>query len=310
MKITFDDVIGTCLMKTAKPAQMVGIELEYENYSARDTFHEAISNNTYWQIHGDDSLRNHGIEIVSVPLKPHQLDVALQHLQAALDTDPGLVANHRCGYHVHLNFTGMTWADLFKTMVYSCLLEPYMFADFAPNRDQSHFCVPTWANTVLTESIHKSGLALREGLRVPGAKSNKDWRASRNYLGGLLADGPMHQYPLPFLMSPKYSAMNVGAISKFGTVEYRLHPGTKDVNAIRTFAELLLRIQKEAMKYTSPDEIVCKAYQFGVNHLLERVNFIPLTPVPQDILEDAMDTATLIAGHNPVHWSELSWEMK
>ena len=117
----------------------LGIELEYEGY-AGDPIDDRLE---YWSLVADHSLRNGGIEYVSVPLGRDDIASALAVAGDHIE-DNGLEANARCGVHVHMNVMPWTWSQLWSFSAMYLILEPTIFRTFAPGREISHFCVPSF----------------------------------------------------------------------------------------------------------------------------------------------------------------------
>lgn len=146
------DVIG--VKKTAGPR--VGIELEYEDWAG------IVDDDKYWQIAHDGSLRNQGVEFVSIPLAMHQVRPALVYIDGVLkEWNP--TANERCGVHVHLNMSDKTFNHLFTFTTLYALLEPALFKQYAPDRIDNHFCVPMFYNMSQMTALQDDIARLRAG---------------------------------------------------------------------------------------------------------------------------------------------------
>ena len=297
--------VGKTLRKVGYKTQRVGLELEYEDCRISRLTQKDVP---LWMFATDHSLRNSGIEFVSKPLPRKsirtQIDRMLEVAKLA-ECNP----NKRCGYHVHVNCTHLTWNELYCFVVYYTLLEPLLFKHFAPGREVSHFCVPTWTNIALTENLYHDGQVLRTGIPIPWKSTAENGCTLTDMMKAVTASkyGPTR---LEMLSTPKYGAMNFNSLNRFGTLEFRQAPSSLDPEFLEKWALLLLDIQAEAIKYNEPTDIMLEYDANGIVTLCERVGFFPTKEADDLDQEDAVDAAAIIAGHIPVDWKELKWEMK
>lgn len=298
MKISFDSPVGKSLGQKGFTGPRLGIELEYEKTSGPP---EAES--TFWRVEGDHSLRKGGLEFISTPLRPDNLKRAILSMVKAAKLVKAQ-ATPRCGLHVHLNATHLSWRELYKWVTYYALVEPYLFADFCPGREDSHFCVPTWSNTALTEYMYADGQKLRNGINIPELKTGA-WSKASQYLNGNAGK----QHRLMMIHTPKYAALNMSSLKKFGTLEFRQAPSSLSPKFIENWAQILLDIQRVALTYREPSDIVRMYEKLGARAMCADVGFLPKKIVHELDKEDAADAATIIAGHIPVDWHELDWEV-
>jgi hypothetical protein len=91
-------------------------------------------------------------------------------------------------------------------------------------------------------------------------------------------------------------------------LEYRYHPGTHHADEIREWLELLYQIQVVAREFDDPMKVVEWAEDTSIITLCEKVGLEPQEVMHID-QEDAIDMATILAGHVPVNWQQLNWEM-
>lgn len=298
--------VGQTLRKTSYKTARVGLELEYEKCRP-----SKIMSLGKWHTESDHSLREGGIEFVSMPLVPSAIDVAVeQMITQAVASD--CKATQRCGLHVHVNCSHLTWQELYCFVVYYCLLEPTLFAEFAPGREMSHFCVPTWTNVALTEYMYYDGMMLKTGVPINWTSVNKNGCSLKDMLHMVATAryGNGNSGRLQMLATPKYGAMNVNSLKKFGTLEFRQAPSTLDAETIIRWTKLLLAIQTEAIKYNDATDIMLDYDANGLLTLCEAVGLETTKEVDELDQEDAVDTAAIIAGHIPVNWKDLKWEIK
>lgn len=301
MMVDYESPVGKSLGKKTLVGQHVGLELEYEKCKPLE---KAMSPN--WWTDVDHSLRAGGLEFISTPLKRTEVHKAIgDMLSTAISV--GATVTPRCGLHVHVNVTDSTWRELYKFVTYYTLLEPRLFEEFAPGREMSHFCVPTWTNTALAEYMYLDGQRLRRGIRIPGG-TGQNWRNAASYLGTSSMGGGRSR--LQMLNTPKYAALNIASLKKFGTLEFRQAPSSLSPSFIEKWTMLLLEIQKVSQTYNDATDIIKDYDTRGILTLCEKVGFFPRGGIDELDQEDAVDTATILAGHVPVNWQELLWEIK
>lgn len=294
----------------------VGLELEYEGVDIADMFSTEWEW-ARWRNEEDPSLRQGGVEWISRPTKPNMLRAALTQLDDLIARfDP--VVSVRCGLHAHINMSDRTMGDIFRVGTLYGLLEPYIFSAFAPGREDNHFCVPLWYNTAMQGYMYRDNMKLRrgmvmKGMPVPKAEPDPGFLAH----GGLsdihqalvsqaLGEDPSDVFE--FLHDSKYSGFNLRALSKFGTIEYRLPKSTTDVAAVERFARFLLDLHEYAQSFDDPVDILTTWEDIGYEGLVDTLG-MPFTPCENEDLEDALDSALLVAGHEPLTHDDLEWEI-
>jgi len=309
MKLTYDSNIAKIFGKTLISGPKVGIELEFEqaDMGMIDTLQT-----TLWKFDTDHSLRAGGLEFISIPIAPHQLTEALIQAKTALHSCGGIV-NKRCGVHVHLNMLDLNFRQLWQVATYYTLLEPFIFKQYADGREDSHFCVPTWANTTLQQNFYLDACRLYRGLtpkKKPSGLSPGMMATLAHVGGGLASNAPNLLAPLTILTNPKYSAMNFTCLPKFGTVEFRQARGTTSMSWVHDWTTFLLAIRSEALKFDSPDEIINEFERTGFLTLCENIGLEQSPDVNPDDLVDAIDAAIMMVGHKPTDHHTLDWEIK
>ena len=218
MIVDFNTCVGNSLNKMRYKTQRVGLELEYEHTKQGMP---VIDN--MWHTEIDHSLRAGGMEYISVPLLEKEIEEAVFLMVESAKSENSKVTP-RCGLHVHVNASYMKWRELYNFCTYYTLLEPALFATFAPGREQSHFCVPTWMNTALAEFMYQDGQKLRDGIKIPKAVAG-EWKKASLHLGVAAGGMPTTSYgALRMLRTPKYAALNISSLKKFGTLEFRQAP--------------------------------------------------------------------------------------
>ena len=173
------------------PSALIGIEIELENITS------FVPLNYYWTSKDDGSLRNYGVEFVSIPLRGFQIPYALPYLTKAITVDNTPDFSTRTSVHIHLNVRDMPPSQIKTLILLYALFERHFFNIAGTKRETSVFCVPLYRT---------------------------------QQLKGLLEMG-MEELSLNW---HKYSAINCGTVignndvPKFGTIEFRHMYGTLD----------------------------------------------------------------------------------
>jgi Putative amidoligase enzyme len=122
----------------------VGIEVEVENI--KDPADPDLLPNfrDFWKVGKDGSLRDNGIELISVPLRGINISGAINFLQDFLTRCyPKHKFSHRCGVHVHVNCREYEEWQVNNIMYVYCCVETLLFKQFVRNeRDGNSFCMP------------------------------------------------------------------------------------------------------------------------------------------------------------------------
>lgn len=122
----------------------IGIELEIENVP-REFFEWSLPSNIrvpfYWKIVEDGSLRNKGMEFVSVPLAGHNIDYAIHEVARCFENTATLEYSVRTSCHVHLNVSEEDDDFLVRLTAMYALFEPLFFS-LTESRLGNPFCYP------------------------------------------------------------------------------------------------------------------------------------------------------------------------
>lgn len=167
----------------------------------------------YWRTIPDTSLRNDGVELVSAPLQQRQIFEALANLQKFYEANPRSEFSHRCSIHVHVDVQKMTYEQLLVMIGFYLTAEGIFFDSFFPDRKGNNYCFPLTSVQLTQKDIQKR--ALRREV----------W---------------------------KYAAVNLYHLTDFGTLEFRQHPGTKNINDllawIKTIHNIVTYAQRTPLK--------------------------------------------------------------
>lgn len=205
--------------------QAVGIEVEIERYPRSELLaYAGILSNDRWFAEPDGSLRNHGTEFKSSALSPQELVVACDELKAMLQYQHCEVTE-RCGVHVHLNFLQHTEEELLNFLfIYTTIEE--LLSLISGDRLTNVYC------TGISESYLGNDVIEAMRLMYTGLQTGSPW----------LLDAPV----ITRRDGAKYASVSLVRLFDLGTVEIRLHEGTKDVDRIYMWVEILSALRKAA----------------------------------------------------------------
>lgn len=197
------------------PEQLVGIEVEAENFTGLDNSFDVTK---CWRVSEDGSLRNSGVEFISLPMPARVVKSALELLFSSIPEDHPLDFSKRTSIHIHMNVLDDTYEELLNLIMLYVVFEDALFRFAGGFRKKSIFCVPLKETTLLSPSILSDISLITEGVR---------WL--------------------------KYSACNLLPVSYLGTVEFRHLRGTDDIDTIVTWVELLCRLKLAAKEHSFKD---------------------------------------------------------
>ena len=205
----------------AKTGPLLGLECETEGQSLPGVF------DYFWTTVQDGSLRG-GLEYVSIPLKPAQVDKALNQLHKKwVDENAKIKYSFRCSTHVHVNTQDMTLEQL-MCMIFLYMMYENVFMNLvADERVGNRFCLRFQDAQHLTNEVSHMFTLIRQGEGV---------HALRNLRQDAL----------------KYAAFNLHTLRKYGTLEFRALEGTQDVAKIAAWTEAIVRLRSTSMKWDDP----------------------------------------------------------
>lgn len=231
----------------------VGIEIECENVRNRGDIPQGNQLHVYensWIQKEDGSLRNHGAEFVTrVGMTAEQAGPALRVLDDVFGSMyPEITANNRTGVHVHLNCLNKTIPQIVAVCMAYCLVEKSLFL-FSGGRTENIFCVP----------VRSSDNVVPEVIRSYKATSMDDYRRLSRAIR----------------RSPKYLAFNLGALTNFGTIEFRHAQGTAKPSTIIPWLKTLVHL----FDYASTQD---------VEAFLERIRVLNTTSQYESLIREML----------------------
>lgn len=211
-----------------------GVEVELEGQGLpKDHFGD-------WVYHADPSLRGESAEYVfRVPLNKDKVRAALEFLRDTLK-GCGSVINKdlsNCSVHVHRNVQKNSLQDVYKIASVYFILEDLLTEWCGQERVGNLFCLrATDAEYLITAMVK----AIRSG-----------------QFGGLIDDQEL-----------RYAGINVTSISKFGSLEFRGLRGTKEVDVITDWVDIVDNLCEYALTFKSPAHVVQQFSAVGPQQFL------------------------------------------
>lgn len=175
-----------------------------------------------WKFDKDGSLRGESGEyILRKPLNLKKTHEALDDLRLQL-ANSKLEWSFRTSVHVHVNVGSFT-AKQINCFIYSyILLEELMLHYCGEGRIGNRFCLRIRDAEGLINALDRM--------------FRRDW-------------------DLPVRDVYRYASINIDALCKFGSLEFRAMKGTLDKEKLETWTEALVRIRSFSQRYVSPQEI-------------------------------------------------------
>lgn len=199
----------------------VGIEIEVEGERLPHT-------EKYWKMEADGSLRNDPESMEYVLAKPSTLDqarIALKYLNVMYNKHDTKVYNSvRAGVHVHINVQELNIIELYNFMTVYIILEDLLTKYCGEFREGNLFCLRTGDAEYLLHELVKAAQTKR--------------------FNRLVTD------------DLRYASMNVKALGTYGSLEFRAMRGTRDLDTIYKWAEILLGLREVAKTFSDPNDVV------------------------------------------------------
>ena len=208
-------------LKLKKTIGLLGIEIEVEG--ERLPRFDSI----YWRPEHDPSLRGESVEyILKKPMEASSIIKAVEELnKKAEEAETKFNFSFRTSTHVHLNVQHNTHVELLNILYTYYLLENPMINYCGEERKCNRFCLRLEDAEGCTRWINDLFKGTEQAiLAIPGDQI-------------------------------RYSALNLEAIKKYGSIEFRSMRGTVDKKEIKTWLDLILSIRGYALSKKTPLEI-------------------------------------------------------
>lgn len=232
------------------PRTRLGLEFEYEGVADPGQFYFENQLTHYWEVRRDDSLKDAGAEFVfRAPMFGVDAWTAIHTLMIAAEKAK-LKCSIRAGIHVHLDVRDMETSQLVGLIILYTILEPILFKWIGDSREFSIFCIPFYrADESLLETCQIVNAILRDE-KDPSTKMTIS-KAKK---------------------FARYAALNLNALAKYGSVEFRHMRTTHDIQRVIDWINIIQSLKAATLKLpTSDGAIVHLARTTRPNAFLEYV---------------------------------------
>jgi hypothetical protein len=206
----------------------LGIEIEVEG-SRLPGYGSEVSDKfvKYWDITSDGSLRGESCEyVLRGPLKPTAATTALKTLKLEYDKHKSTVNESvRTGVHIHINCQDLTMKEMMTFAMCYYALEGLLIEFCEESRRGNHFCLRASDAEYVLYLLHQS---LSHNNNMRNLNTN----------------------------NIRYASMNFLSLFKFGSLEFRALEGTKDLEKIDIWANMLLTLRENSKKFDNPRSVV------------------------------------------------------
>jgi len=160
---------------------------------------------TYWTWHSDGSIRGERTGELVLHAPTTPLEFDEAVNEYYAKVARDVAVNGSCGMHVHIDVCDLTVDELRGVLLFYSVLERTLYKYCGDGRDGNNFCVPLW------ECWDKVG-----------------WLGKNFTVDNSL----------------RYCGLNLAAIRKFGSIEFRMHPGVVDAGKMARWVGLCARIKE------------------------------------------------------------------
>lgn len=196
----------------------VGCEIELENVNIKTLA------KTTWKQTEDGSLKEQGVEFVTIPIQAKYLEIELHQLFNSLKT---FKTSSRCSVHIHLNVRNISLEELINILILYMIFEKSLYR-FSGNRWNNNFCTPLhFYPEMIFNTINI--------LKTYNTFVHNTW----------------HKY-CGLNIIPIYGDTTEGS-KKYGTIEFRHLEGTTNITWIINWINLIISLKITAKKFKTEE---------------------------------------------------------
>lgn len=259
----------------------VGIEVELE---CNHFPHEVPD----WQVKGDGSLRGTACEyVLNLPVSRDKVQTVINRLNTELDNYGTIISDSdRCGVHIHLNMQRETFSHTMAVICMFLLFEDVLLSYCGESREGNFYCLRARdADSIIDTMIQAQITQTAKSLTQEGDRA-------------------------------RYAAMNTGALSRFGSIEFRCLKTPQNILEIEEWVDILLRLKDEAKQYkdlrnivtdfsmNGPEEFMLKIFGRDLSYKIRRNN-PPLNEYMYEGVRRIQDIVYSIPVNPPTTLSDL-----
>jgi len=228
------------LFKTKAVKGDVGVEIEVEGKGL------SIVDTAVWRTESDGSLRGEfpttcAEYIFQTPIVVSAVKAAIISLKESLGPKAVFEFSHRTSVHVHVNVQKLEYQQLLAMMYTYLLLEEPLTSFAGKKRKGNNFCL---------RAIDAEGLI-----------------DTLNQMFGMGENGSL----MIRNDAVRYSAMNIEALKKYGSLEFRVMEGNMDEERIQTWCSALVMLREYGEALGTPEAVYDRFNALGVDAFLDDV---------------------------------------
>jgi hypothetical protein len=197
----------------------VEIEFGYDEGSDARPFNKAVRK---WGCHphADGSIRDYG-KTCEVSTPPARGDVFVEMMTEVCETlrTMGARANKSCGLHVHVNVKDLTGLQLLGLIRLYAKVEQGLYSVVAPSRYRADYCKPWGSDFEFAKVLDLKATVAERSDRLDSLLYGTLGEAKK-----IKANKVKHNV--------RYHGLNLNSIILYGTLEFRLHHGTTNLQKI------------------------------------------------------------------------------
>lgn len=239
--------------------KLIGVELEVER---SDLWFMPNNSGKYWDVKGDDSLRNRGVELVlKEPLCNKVLYKAIKTLYTDVQSKwlyyHKKVKSPRCSTHIHLDMREESYNNVINFYLICALVEPVLFALVPKYRAYSPFCQSTFD----TNQAYMFSSNITTSTRHPKE--------------------PIYDINIENMLAfeSRYASINLYSLMTHGSIEFRLFDLALTESRLLRYINIVLSMYKYATEL--PHDL------FGHHH---NELLIKASAVPKELLKEIFPT--------------------
>src|SRR3990167_3371612 len=215
----------------------IGIEIEVEGKNLY------TGKMDYWKPTHDGSLRgNEALEyILSSPIKRKEIPKVLKYIKEIWTKFDCNIDDRspRTSVHIHVNVQELSFTNIISYFCLYSIFEDILVKFCGPDREGNLFCLRLKDADYILDHLVKIIKAER-----------LDWLNSNTI---------------------RYASINMSAIAKYGSIEFRAMRGTTNIKLIQTWIYMLLRLKDQALMFEKPSDIVTTLSQKGETQFLSSI---------------------------------------
>ena len=207
----------------------------------------------WWSWHTDGSIRGERTGELVLRTPTHPRGLDMALAEYRECVAQHVTINESCGVHVHVDVCDLTFEELRGVLLLYSVLERTLYKYCGSSRENNNFCVP----------LGECGDRL-------------SW-----FRGGISINNDL-----------RYCGLNLASVRKFGSIEFRMHPGCTSPTRIGAWAGICARI-KEFGRMCTPESVYNMLYLdldvFLLDAMGQHGNLLDENTTTKDLMDGARE---------------------